>query len=317
MAVAPRARPTDYFSPDEWTMLTHRSSWRGLSLVAHCWLVIGAAMTIGTLWPVTIPLAVLVIGCRQLGLFVLMHDAAHANLHPSRRVNDRVATWLCSHSLAAYRPYHLQHHRYVQQAEDPDLVLSAPFPVSQGSMRRKALRDLSGRTFYKQRIEPLLLALRGRGADDGAPTPIRRELARGGRFVLGNALGFAVFAACGLWWVWLTMWLLPMVTWLSWISRVRNIAEHGLIAQDEADPLRQARTTHAGWVERLLVAPYWVNFHAEHHLFTQVPCWNLPKAHALLEARGVTRRMEVQAGYRRVLRQATRPAAAVEVPVSG
>jgi len=47
-----------------------------------------------------------------------------------------------------------------------------------------------------------------------------------------------------------------------------------------------------------------VNYHAEHHLFTQVPCWKLPQAHSLLQAKGVVQRMEVQPGYRRVLQMA-------------
>ena len=40
--------------------------------------------------PLTIPLAVVVIGGRQLGLAILMHDAAHVALHPSPAVNDWV-----------------------------------------------------------------------------------------------------------------------------------------------------------------------------------------------------------------------------------
>jgi fatty acid desaturase len=300
VAVAPRADPAEFFGSEEWRALTARSRWRGLWLVAHCWGVIGLAMLLGTLWPVTIPLAVLVIGTRQLGLFILMHDAAHGLLHPNRRINDAVARWFCSSSLGEYRPYHLQHHRYVQQAEDPDLGLSAPFPISRASLKRKLLRDLSGQTFYKQRIAPLLSA-------PARSSPLARdsqELVRGWRFVLGNALGFAVFAAAGLGWVWLLMWLLPMATWLPLVTRIRNIAEHALVGRDQADPLRQARTTQAGFVERALLAPYWVNYHLEHHLFTQVPCWNLPKAHALLRQRGITARMEVQPGYLTVLRQA-------------
>ncbi len=300
MAVAPRADPAEFFSPDEWCELTARSRWRGLWLVAHCWSVIGLAMLLGTLWPVTIPLAVLVIGTRQLGLFILMHDAAHGLLHPNRRINDAVARWFCSSSLGEYRPYHLQHHRYVQQAEDPDLGLSAPFPISRASLKRKLLRDLSGQTFYKQRVAPLLSA-------PAKSSPLAREsqeLVRGWRFVVGNALGFAVFAAAGFWWVWLLMWLLPMATWLPLVTRIRNIAEHALVGRDQADPLRQARTTQANLVERALLAPYWVNFHLEHHLFTQVPCWKLPEAHALLQRRGTTWRMEVQPGYLAVLRQA-------------
>ena len=307
MAAAPRAKPEDFFSADEWRALSARSPWRGLWLVAHCWSVILLAMAMGVMWPLTIPLAVMIIGTRQLGLFILMHDAAHGLLHPNRRANDWVAHWLCSPSLGEYRPYHLQHHRYVQQAEDPDLGLSAPFPISRASLKRKVLRDLSGQTFYKQRLAPLRAALQRSGTCEAAASPLARnaqELVRGRRFVLGNLLGFAVFAAAGWWWVWLVLWLLPMATWLPLVTRIRNIAEHALVGRDQADPLRQARTTHAGFIERALLAPYWVNYHLEHHLFTQLPCWKLQSAHALLHQRGVTERMEVQPGYRTVLRLA-------------
>ncbi len=307
MAVAPRAEPLDHFTPVQWQHLSARSSWRGLWLVAHCWAVIGAAMWAGATWPVLIPLAVVVIGARQLGLFILMHDAAHGALHRNRRINDGVATWLCSSTLRAYRPYHLQHHRYVQQAEDPDLVLSAPFPISRASFARKVWRDLSGQTFVKQRFGPVVQRLRQRVAGGTATTlpELGRELGRDGRFLLGNALGLAVFAAAGVGWVWLLMWLLPMATWLPLVSRIRNIAEHALVPQDEADPLRQARTTLASWVERALIAPYWVNYHAEHHLFTQIPCWNLTEAHALLQQQPASGRMVTQPGYLRLLRLAT------------
>ena len=307
MAVAPRADPLDYFTPAQWQRLSARSSWRGLWLVAHCWAVIGAAMWAGATWPVLIPLAVVVIGTRQLGLFILMHDAAHGGLHRNRRVNDGVATWLCSSTLRAYRPYHLQHHRYVQQAEDPDLVLSAPFPISRASFARKVWRDLSGQTFVKQRFGPVVQRLRQRVAGGTATLlpELGRELGRDGRFLLGNALGLAVFAAAGVGWVWLLMWLLPMATWLPLVSRIRNIAEHALVAQDEADPLRQARTTQTSWVERVLIAPYWVNYHAEHHLFTQIPSWNLAEAHALLQQQQASGRMVTQPGYLRLLRLAT------------
>jgi len=313
MAVAPRAQPEDFFSPEDWRALTARSRWRGLWLVAHCWGVIGAAMVIGVLWPMTLPLVVLTIGTRQLGLFILMHDAAHGLLHANRRINDAVALWLCSSTLHDYRPYHLQHHRYVQQPEDPDLGLSAPFPISRASLRRKLLRDLSGQTFYKQRLAPLVDGFKARLAKAAAPaaaSPLARqsqELVRGRRFLVGNALVLAVFVAAGYGWVWLLMWLLPMATWLPLVTRVRNIAEHALVGANQADPLRQARTTHAGWAARWLLAPYWVNYHGEHHLFTQVPCWNLPRAHALLRRQGTTARMVLQPGYLAMLRLATQP----------
>ena len=305
MAVASRAKPEDFFNAEEWRALTARSSWKGLLLVTHCWAVIGAAMAMGFIWPITIPLAVLVIGTRQLGLFVLMHDGAHAIMHKNRKVNDWVATWLCSGTLRQYRPYHLQHHRFVQQSEDPDLVLSAPFPITRASLARKVVRDLTGQTFIKQRFGHIVQRIEARSAGESALALFSEEVAKDRRFLIGNALGFLLFAAAGFWWVWLLMWLLPMMTWLPLVFRVRNIAEHALVIKDESDPLRHARTTHANFVERLLVAPYWVNYHGEHHMFTSIPCWNLTKAHHLLRRRGVTTRMEMQPGYVSLLKLAS------------
>lgn len=309
MPAAQRVQPQDFFTPAQWRALSARSRWRGLWLVAHAWGVIGLAMWAGATWPLLVPLAVLVIGTRQLGLFILMHDAAHGLLHPNRRINDGVGRWLCGSNLGDYRPYHLQHHRFVQQPEDPDLVLSAPFPVSRASLRRKLWRDVSGQTFYKQRVQPGLRAWRGALAQARAGrSPFKREgqdLASGRVFWLSNALGLLVFTLAGQAGVWWLMWALPMATWLPAVTRIRNIAEHALVGAGQPDPLRQARTTQAGWCERALLAPYWVNYHGEHHLFTQLPCWQLPRAHALLRAAGTTQRMEVQPGYLQVLRQAT------------
>ena len=279
MSAAARVKPEDFFTTQEWESLSARSSWKGIAVVVHCWAVIGLAMAVGVMWPITIPLVVMVVGNRQLGLNILMHDAAHALLHKNRKVNDFIAYWFCATELFIYRPYHLQHHRFVQQSEDPDLVLSKPFPITRQSFWRKVMRDLTGQTFIKQYNKARI-------------------------FYICNGLGLLLFSLAGVWWAWVLMWLLPMMTWLPLVSRLRNIAEHALIVENGTDPLRHARTTYANWLERALIAPYWVNYHCEHHMFTQIPCWNLPKAHQLLMQKGVTPRMEIQASYPRVLKLA-------------
>ena len=80
----------------------------------------------------------------------------------NKAINEFVGQWLCAvpvgADLASYRSYHLQHHRFTQQPEDPDLSLSAPFPITKDSYTRKAIRDLTGQTFVKQRL-PLFLSL--------------------------------------------------------------------------------------------------------------------------------------------------------------
>ena len=119
--------------------------------------------------------------------------------------------------------------------------------------------------------------------------------------MIANGLGLTVFSLAGYGWIYVVLWLVPMATWFPMITRLRNIAEHALVAKDEPDPLRHARTTKANLIERMLIAPYWVNYHCEHHMFMHMPCWNLPKAHRILAAKGITAQMEVQTGYRTVL----------------
>jgi len=83
---------------------------------------------------------------------------------------------------------------------------------------------------------------------------------------------------------------------------------------DGNDPLRNTRTTRANLIERALVAPYFVNYHLEHHLLYYVPCYNLPKLHAVLMRGPHAARMEVQPNYLSVLRLVTAKPAAEDKP---
>src|SRR5262249_47028669 len=104
--------------------------------------------------PLTVLLALAVIGARQLGFAILMHEAAHRTLFPNRRLNDWVGNWLCAYpiwsDLRPYRPYHLQHHAHTWTTEDPDLALAPPFPIARERFRRNACRALSGQTGVKR-----------------------------------------------------------------------------------------------------------------------------------------------------------------------
>ena len=316
MPAAPRLAPSALFTPSEWAPFQTRSTWVGPLLVAHCWAVIALAIAAGVLVPWLIPLCVMIIGTRQLGLAILMHEAAHGGLSRNLRLNDFLGHWLCAvpigASLTAYRPYHLAHHRFAQQPEDPDLMLSAPFPVTPASLRRKLVRDLTGQTFFKQRVL-LPLAQARAGATRTAAAAHDYDSIVTGRsilpFLVVNAVMLAGFVAAGIGWAWLALWLLPMATWFPMVTRLRNIAEHACVEGSSSDPFRAARTTRAAWWERAFIAPYWVNFHAEHHLFMHVPCWKLPALHRAVHARPQGRAMEVAPGYLDVLRTVTtRPA---------
>jgi fatty acid desaturase len=295
-------------APAELAHLRERVEWKGLALIAHAWAVIFGSIALVALFPnpLTVLLAVMLIGSRQLGLAILMHDGAHGCFSRNEARNMWLSQWLCAYPVFAdtvsYRRYHLAHHARTQQADDPDLVLSAPFPVTRASYRRKFIRDITGQTAYQQRKAQILNAL-----GDPSWPPARRLAHFGdklGRQCAANAALFAGLALAGVWWAYPLLWLLPLMTWMMVITRIRNMAEHAVVP-DSDDPLRNTRTTKANLLERMFIAPYFVNYHLEHHLLFYVPCYNLPKLHAILMRGAHAPRMEVQPGYARVLRLAT------------
>jgi fatty acid desaturase len=303
-----RIRARDFLPEQQLIELRQRSIVRGAALIAHAWALIFGAIALVAWWPnpVTYLLAVAIIGSRQLGLAILMHDAAHGCLSPDEKTNLLLSQWLCAYPIfaetRAYRRYHLQHHARTQQEDDPDLVLSAPFPITKLSYRRKFFRDITGQTGYQQRKAQLLNAL------GPAEWPLAQRLAhfwdKLGPQCIVNALLFAALTAAGMWWAYPLLWLVPLFTWMMVITRIRNIAEHAVVP-DSNDPLRNTRTTRVNALERLFIAPYYVNYHLEHHLFFYVPCYNLPRLHRILSESKFAGRMEVQPGYAAVLRLAT------------
>ena len=310
MSVIPKLKPLELFTADEWSRLRRRSNLIGLGLVAHAWAIIFTAGALFIVFPnpLTFLLAWMIIGARQLGLAILMHEAAHGGLSKSQKLNDWVGQWLCAApigaSVTSYRPYHLKHHKHAQGKDDPDLGLAAHFPITKASLRRKIIRDLTGQTFLKQRTAQLgslfnyhMKKAMGRSNES---VPAKGAMP----FLLVNLGLLAALTLAGYWWAYFALWLLPLATWNQMVTRLRNIAEHACLDGGQ-NPYRVARTTRTNIIEGLLIAPYWVNYHCEHHMFMHLPCYRLGAAHRLLTEKGITDRMEVEDGYWRVLQKAT------------
>lgn len=289
----------DVLTLSELQHLRRVSGVRGAALVLHAWAVIAGAMTLCALWPsaVTLALGILVVGARQLGLAVLMHEAAHWRLASRARVNDRLARRFCAFpvglDLARYRRRHHQHHRHTRQADDPDLALAARAPVPPRLFWGDVLLDLLGVTACRRLAGWL-------DVRDGLAASWSRW--RGP--LCANLVLLGALVLLGHWRLYVLLWLVPLATWYQVVTRIRDTAEHALASEDD-DPLRNTRTVDAGWLARAFVAPYWVNYHLEHHLLVFVPCWKLARARALLVAKGYRPRMEMARSYAAVLRQVT------------
>jgi fatty acid desaturase len=301
------------FTADEIRELRIIEDWRAwLTLLVDYGLIAGA-MTLVALLPnaLSVLLALLIIGTRQLGLAVVMHESAHHTLFRNRRLNDFAGNWLAGYpiylSADMYRAHHLEHHAKTWTEGDPDLALATPFPVNKASMARKVARDLFGITGLKQLIGTTFLVFkvcRGEEVDAGT-LPLRLERGPAIRMVVGTVVTNAVLFA----FLWLLghpmLYLLWFGAWMTTnklAARIRSIAEHAVVP-DPTDPIGQTRTVRAGWLERLFIAPNGVQYHLEHHLLMTVPHYNLPRFHEMLRDRGLLEDACIADSYAQVLRQ--------------
>lgn len=288
---------SEFISPTEIRELSQKSTPKALLALATSWGLILGAFTLAIVLPnpLTIALSVLILASRQLALGILTHECAHFVLFPNKTANNFVGHWFCGSpidlSLHDYREYHLQHHRHAGTAKDPDRPFVAKYPIEPSSLKRKFLRDFTGRTGIRDTIANLR----------------RFRLAKNYPWVIFHFALLACLTAAGAAWAYLLWWIAQIFIYPA-LTRLRQIGEHGVaLDRDSADPRMNTSTTNANVFERLFVAPHNVHFHLEHHQCAGVPAYNLPKLHQLLKQRGYFDGFDcISKSYRDVLRRAVR-----------
>jgi len=307
-------RTRHLLDPAELDSLTRLDDRRSALAVAQTFGLAGTSVAAG-LWvwgqPLAVLLAMLVVATQQHALFVLAHDAAHYRLFGSRRLNDAVGRFcgiLGGISMCTYRVTHRLHHNHLYGQQDPDVALNGGYPRGKVYLLRKLAIDLTGWTAPKtfayffgapsinadtrQALRPL---------DDTSPA--LRLAARHDRWAVVSFHLLAP-AVCLSWGgidalvKWLILWIVPLVTLLQALLRLRAVAEHGAPGGYDS-PLRAARTNlpgpgPLGWIVRATLFPHHVNYHVEHHLYPAVPHYRLPELHRLLRSRGVLDGAEVR-----------------------
>ena len=290
---------SEILSKDDLREVRRKSNVRAVIVLALNWLMLIGAFALFIVWPnpLSFVISVLIIGGRQLGLGVLLHECAHDSFFESLKVNNFVGKWLCgaivNTSVYAYRDYHLKHHRYAGTEEDPDKIFVDKYPVKKSSLKRKIIRDISGQT----------------GVRDTKYKLAQFTWAENHPWVLSHLLMFAVLALVGAPWAYALWWIAEIFV-LPLIVRLRQIGEHG-VADDRSvrSPRLNTGTTLVSWWERLLIAPNYVNYHVEHHQFASVPCYRLASLHGKLKQGGYFEGYDCIAnGYGDVLKRAVQAA---------
>jgi fatty acid desaturase len=240
-----------------------------LAYLALVWALAVGAIILFWIFPAwyTFALAFIVVSSRQQALLNCEHECVHRKLLPGRRANSVIGTYLCAAPVGSpfevAKARHLAHHRLLCSPEDPDRDLHSGEDkhTRHGLLRYFVLGLLGG---YAGMVlmgprAPRAAAAEGSLLRDLLPLVIVQA-------VIGVALTVA-FA----WWVYPALWLLPLATMTALCHLVRSFVEHAIT--DDEIPAHGNRliTIHSNVFERALVSPYFMNYHAEHHLNPAVP----------------------------------------------
>ena len=271
-----RTRVLDALRP-----LYRLSDARATFALVWCWFWIGLAIAAAVRFDhwLAYALAFIVIAGRQVALLFLVHEAAHHRMFKQRVWSDRIVNVCAGFTLGmhvdSYRRHHLQHHRHLNTASDPD------WQLHQNEFWRWPRDTRSAFVAFAKSV----LGLHARkwlGVLALSPWARFASMTRFERIAFVSlcsalALLLAVTQSC---WVFLGLWILPMFTLTFALHHLRTIAEH--IAVAGTHELNESRTVVSSPFERFFVAPMGVNFHLEHHLFPGIPAYHLEAAHALL-----------------------------------
>jgi fatty acid desaturase len=207
-------------------------------------------------------------------LFTLQHETTHGTPFASGRLNEwigRATGVVIVQPFLWFRHFHFAHHRHTGDPErDPELAGGAEPDDWPGF-----LWHLSTLGYWRDKAAVLARTAFGRIEAPYLPARLHPRLRREARTMLALYAAAAAFTLA-VSPVLLRVWLVPLVLGFP-VLRLYLLAEHGRCPR-VADMLDNTRTTSTAAFVRFLA---WnMPYHAEHHLYPQVPFHRLPDLHA-------------------------------------
>jgi len=269
---------TELIGRAELKRLSERSDAPGLlHLGGHVGLLIVSAGLIyasfGTIW---LWAAMLVHGVALIFLFAPLHETIHRTAFHSRALNDTIAFVIGALIVLPreyFRAFHFAHHRFTQEAADPELA--TPKPVNAWQF----LWYVTGVSIWWSALKGLVERACGILSEPFYATGrVRRSVVVESRWVLAiyiAALAGSIAAGSTLL---LWYWIIPLLLGQPML-RLYLLAEHSACPRS-ADMLENSRTTYTNALVRFLA---WnMPFHAEHHAWPSIPFHALPRTNAII-----------------------------------
>ncbi len=245
---------------------------QGAALAFDWSIMFGAAFLCHSYFnPLTYMLALVVIASRQHALLVIMHEAAHLRVSKKIWLNDFIGDCLAAYPILIstdfYRKHHTAHHRHTNTQEDPDWVRKINLKEWQYPQSQRQIALSFGKTFLIGGYQWLALMWAISGPD------WKKK---------GLYWGAVVAAVCylGVFKEFLLYWMVPLLTVLPVIQRVRSTSEH--FGLDRTHEFNGTRNVMIGLGEKFFLAPHNINYHLAHHMYPSVPFYNLKAFHESL-----------------------------------
>ena len=231
-----------------------------------------------------------VIATRQLALGILMHEQSHRGLFANQKWNMIISNLFFSYPLGLstrlYRRSHGPHHEAPSTSFDPTYKIQKLDPgfgkeKTKTQMIRMLILDGIGVNGPKIMFAAWAL---------WSPFPrlfVPSVSKIGGLskfekfdFIAFWALAFSLIAYFGLFKEFFFLWMVPYLTLLMLMLRMRGLLEHP--ATPHAKLIESTFHVDLNWVERFFFAPMNSHYHLAHHLFAGVPYYHLNQLHEIL-----------------------------------
>lgn len=301
---------SDKLDPKIVRRLSELKPWVSMGYLVLDYISIFAAIILCNMYwhPLLYIVCVMWIGARQHAIGILLHEASHFRMLKNKKANDLVGELFLAFplfvSVQRYRMSHLAHHRHMNTKFDPDWVSKETpdwvFPKSRWAMFVMLLKILLGANMFWM----IRLIVNG-GVSEAATNKKKSSRA----FVIGRITYYITLAGIltyfGWWMEFLLFWIIPLMTWMQFIFRIRAIAEHFGIESDD-QLYTGARTTYPYWLEKVFLVSHKAWYHLEHHAYPSVPFFNLDKLHIELNKIPTFREQaHITRGYWGVLKECT------------
>ncbi|MEQ9463235.1 MAG: fatty acid desaturase [Haliea sp.] len=232
-------------------------------------------------------LALFIHGTVMTMMFAAVHELSHERVFSNSKANRAMLglfSFLTWYDYPLYQLSHRAHHRFTLHPPADEEVL-LPQKITLANFLANTLVD-PREFFHKLRYFSRMALGKPTGSwekrvFESAGAKAQRSVINWARLLL---LGHGLIVLVSLYF---GEWMIPVLVSLAtfygrgWLMTLVGMPQHmGL--RDNVDDFRLCCRTIT--LNPLLTFLYWrMNYHTEHHMYPAVPCYNLPKLHALIK----------------------------------